>query len=106
MLGLVLAAGAGRRAALASRTNVVFSVPMLFFMGAASHPPHPLVGPGASHAVFWVISLIILAAVEVNALLGTQGATKKPLDSIAGALWSGFILAAVYYLLFVILMWR
>src|SRR5213593_4545583 len=33
------AAGAGRRAFLASRTNVVFSFPMLFFMGAASHFP-------------------------------------------------------------------
>src|SRR3989449_3739299 len=31
------AAGAARRAFLASRTNVVMSFPMLFFMGAASH---------------------------------------------------------------------
>lgn len=103
---LPAAAGAARRAALASRTNVVFSIPMLLMMGAASHPPHPLVGPGASHLVFWVISLIILAAVQLNALMGTQGATKKPLDSVSGALWSGFILAAVYYLLFVTLMAR
>lgn len=33
------AAPAGRRAAICSRTNVMFSVPMLFFMGAASHFP-------------------------------------------------------------------
>ena len=32
-----LAPGAGRR--LTSRTNTVFSIPMLFFMGAASHYP-------------------------------------------------------------------
>ena len=31
------AAPAGRRAALASRTNTLFSIPLLFFMGAASH---------------------------------------------------------------------
>ena len=33
------AAKAGARAALASRTNTLFSFPMLFFMGAASHLP-------------------------------------------------------------------
>src|SRR5574341_2429182 len=34
---LTEAGGAARRAALTSRTNTVFSIPMLFFMGAASH---------------------------------------------------------------------
>ena len=33
------AAPAGRRARLASRTNTLFSIPMLFFMGGASHFP-------------------------------------------------------------------
>src|SRR4051794_20545 len=33
------AAAAGARAGVASRTNVLFSIPMLFFMGAASHLP-------------------------------------------------------------------
>lgn len=100
---LPTAAGAARRAGLTSRTNVVFSIPMLFFMGAASHYPS-LVGPGAMFTVFWILALIITAAVEVNALTGTQGATKKPLDSVSGALWSGFILTAVYYVLFLALM--
>ena len=71
---------------------------MLFFMGAASHYPG-LVGPSAYHAVFWIIALIITGAVEYNALVGTQGPTKKPLDSVSGALWSGFILTAVFYVL-------
>jgi len=95
---LPTAAAVGRRAALASRTNTVFSIPMLFFMGAASHYPG-LVGPSAYHAVFWIIALIITGAVEYNALVGTQGPTKKPLDSVSGALWSGFILTAVFYVL-------
>jgi uncharacterized membrane protein len=95
---LPAAAGAARRAALTSRTNTVFSIPMLFFMGAASHYTS-LVGPSRSDAVFWILSLIIIGAVEYNALVGTQGATKKPLDSVAGALWSGFILTAVFYVL-------
>jgi uncharacterized membrane protein len=95
------AAARGRRAGLTSRTNVVFSIPMLFFMGAASHYTS-LVGKGGPGAVFWILSLIVIAAVEYNALVGTQGPTKKPLDSVAGALWSGFILTAVFYVLLLI----
>jgi uncharacterized membrane protein len=100
---LPAAAGAARRGALASRTNTVFSIPMLFFMGAAMHYPS-LVGPSGNHAVFWILSLIITGAVEYNALVGTQGATKKPLDSVSGALWAGFILTAVFYVLLLALM--
>jgi uncharacterized membrane protein len=100
---LPAAAGAGRRGALTSRTNTVFSIPMLFFMGAASHYPS-LVGPNPATGVFWLLALIIVAAVEANALVGTQGPTKKPLDSVSGALWTGFILTAIFYVLFPILL--
>jgi uncharacterized membrane protein len=95
---LPAAAGAGRRAGLTSRTNTVFSISMLFFMGAAVHYPG-LVGPSGSHGVFWLIVLIIIGAVEFNALSGTQGPTKKPLDSVSGALWAGFVLTGVFFLL-------
>src|SRR3990170_6447830 len=95
---LPAAAGAGRRAALTSRTNVVFSIPLLFFMGAAGHYTS-LVGQSSGRGVFWILVIIILAALEYNSLVGTQGATKKPLDSVSGALWSGFILTAVFYVL-------
>lgn len=95
---LPAAAGAGRRAALASRTNTVFSIPMLFYMGAASHYSS-LVGQSDGRGLFWILVLVIIAAVEYNALVGTQGATKKPLDSVSGALWFGFILTAVLYVL-------
>jgi uncharacterized membrane protein len=100
---LPAAAGAGRRAGLTSRTNTVFSIPMLFFMGAAMHYP-ALVGPNPNKGLYWILILIIIAAVEANALVGTQGSTKKPLDSVSGALWFGFILAAVLYLLAVALL--
>ncbi|HLW71321.1 MAG TPA: urate hydroxylase PuuD [Candidatus Binataceae bacterium] len=86
------AAGAGRRASIASRTNVLFSIPMLFFMGAASH--YPLAQVITQNAIWeWIIIVGgIIALVELNALVGTQGATKKPLDSISGVIWAGFIL--------------
>jgi len=95
------AAARGRRAALASRTNTLFSIPMLFFMGAASHYT-TLVGQTSTATLtwFWVINLVIIGVVELNALVGTQGPNKKPLDSISGTLWAGFILTAILYFLF------
>ena len=97
------AAACGRRAALTSRTNVVFSIPMLFYMGSARH--YTLFGEASSGAIAGLVIIggLIIAALEANALIGSQGATKKPLDTVSGALWSGFILAAVLYLLFLIL---
>ena len=92
------AAGAARRAALTSRTNTVFSIPMLFYMGAASHYGS-MVGQGTSRVLYWILVFIILGAVEWNALMGTQGPTKKPLDSVSGALWCGFLLTGILLLL-------
>lgn len=95
------AAACARRAGLTSRTNTVFSIPMLFHMGAASHYPS-LAGQtsAAAWTWFWIITLAIIAAIEWNALVGSQGATKKPLDTVSGTLWAGFILAALLYVLF------
>lgn len=89
------AAPAGRRAALASRTNTLFSIPMLFFMGAASH--YNLFGEATSGGIagWLIVSLIAIILVEANALIGAQGATKKPLDSIGGTITAGVILWAV-----------
>ncbi|HEV8673660.1 MAG TPA: urate hydroxylase PuuD [Methylomirabilota bacterium] len=94
------AAARARRAALASRTNVVFSIPMLFYMGAASHLP-TLVRPN-SVGKPWVaiLAAVIIGLAEINALVGAQGATKKPLDTIQGTLTAGFVLALVFYLMF------
>jgi uncharacterized membrane protein len=98
------AAAAARRAALTSRTNTVFSIPMLFYMGAATHYPSLVQEPTGASVTWWVIlGLVIIGAVELNALVGSQGSTKKPLDTVSGALWSGFILAAILYALFLIL---
>ncbi|PYM60077.1 MAG: antitermination protein NusG [Candidatus Rokuibacteriota bacterium] len=92
------AAPAGARAGLASRTNVVFSIPMLFYMGAASHLPLPIPRSGAA---FWILALVIMGLVEVNALRGVPNTTStKPLATIKGTLWAGFVLSAIFYLWF------
>ena len=90
------AAGAARRAFLASRTNVVLSFPMLFFMGAASHFTLPA---GGGRGLWAVLLLAIIALLEVNALVGTAGPTKKPLETVRSVIITGFVTAIVVYLL-------
>ena len=92
------AAPAGARGGLASRTNTMLSIPMLFYMGAASHLALPVPRSGA---VFWVVTLVILLLIEINALKGTPGqGAAKPLATVSGTIWTGFIVAAVYYVVF------
>ncbi|MGH7831787.1 MAG: urate hydroxylase PuuD [Candidatus Binatia bacterium] len=94
------AAASARRAALASRTNTVFSIPMLFYMGAASHLTIFAQPPEGASLRMTIALIAILGFLELNTLIGSQGPTKKPLDSIAGALWSGFILTLLLHGLF------
>ena len=63
------AAAAGRRAFMASRQNVVFSVAMLFFMVFKTHSPvsGELVSSGKMGA-YWAIAIVIIAVLELNAL--------------------------------------
>jgi hypothetical protein len=71
---------------------------MLFFMGAASH--YNLFGEASSGGItgWLVLTLIIVGLVEANALIGSQGATKKPLDTISGTVTAGTVLWAVLVL--------
>lgn len=64
------AAAAGRKAFMASRQNVVFSVSMLFFMVYASHGPYAFATDlsGGKMGAFWLISLILIVVMELNAL--------------------------------------
>jgi uncharacterized membrane protein len=90
------AAAAGRRAFLASRTNVVFSIPMLFFMGAASHLPPNVNG---NRGAYWAGILVLAAIVQLNALLATTGPTTKPIEKIPGVITTGFVVWAVAFAL-------
>jgi succinate dehydrogenase hydrophobic anchor subunit len=79
----------------------MFSIPMLFFMGAANHFTglHP--SPGTSVAAYWVVALAILIAVEVHAHVGMRGlATQKYLTAPPprGVIHAGFGLAVLLFL--------
>jgi len=79
----------------ASRTNVLFSIPMLFFMGAASHltiasREMPLTLP------YLAVVLIIAAICEANIFSGT---VPKPLATVSGVIHSGLGLTLVLFVI-------
>lgn len=91
------AAARGQRSGFASRTNTMLSIPMLYFMGAASHLPWTAQpGRGAKIGML-VLLLIVLVVAEINALVGTTGPGKRMLGSLKGTFWGGFILAAIFW---------
>jgi uncharacterized membrane protein len=92
------AATRGARAGLASRTNTLFSVSMLFFMAAASHFNALTASLDAGEgqlALYWILALAVIAVVEAGALLGPGLPTQKPLACVKGTLHAGFALAVV-----------
>ncbi len=89
------AAAALGKAGLASRTNTLFSIPMLFFMASSNHlaglqDPMSSVGVGTLATVFGVI-----AALQLNGIYGKTG----PFTSVAGVIHSGLLLTVILYLL-------
>jgi VIT1/CCC1 family predicted Fe2+/Mn2+ transporter len=46
-----------------------------------------------------VLLLVIIALLEINALVGTTGPTKKPIETVRGVIVTGFITAFVVYFL-------
>jgi uncharacterized membrane protein len=102
------AAAAGRKALLASRMNAIFSLPMLMFMVGTAHfflPGNFKFDPsGSDRAVYWIITIVLWAVLELNALGvigGTKpGGTNAIYDTHKAALWAGFILVAVWYVVF------
>lgn len=79
------------RSGVASRTNVFLSIPMLFFMNGAMHWSYGVKEDMVP--VYWIITFIIVAAIEFNALKGKLG----PLTTVKGVLTCGFGLLAVFF---------
>jgi uncharacterized membrane protein len=86
------AAAAGAKAGLASRTNTLFSIPMLFFMAAANH----LTIATSATSKFMlcaIINGIIILALTFNGIKGKTG----PMTTVKGVVHMGFLLALVLY---------
>ena len=84
------AAGALAKAGLASRTNTLFSIPMLFFMASSVHLAQLMTASTVAKAV----SLALVLALEVNGIVGKQG----PMTSVKGVIHMGLLLTLVLYL--------
>ena len=90
------------RAGLASRTNTLLSIPMLFFMASAEHFPSltkSLDVGGGSLPLYWILAIVVIGIAEAGALLGPGLPTQKPLASVKGTIHAGFAVAIVLFAL-------
>jgi uncharacterized membrane protein len=91
------AATAGPKALLASRTNTLFSAPMLFGMLASKHGSYN--GEGFAGLdlgdMGFLIPVIIILLLEANAIVGKLG----PIATVKGVIHSSLALTAVLFAL-------
>jgi uncharacterized membrane protein len=92
------AAAKGALAGRMSRTNTLFSIPMLFFMGSARHMT-PGFLDGTNDLVYWVLALAVILALELNALMGVAPGRQKYLSTVSGTIHVGLALTLVLYVL-------
>jgi Urate oxidase N-terminal len=106
------AAAAGRKAALASRQNAIYSFTMLLFMVGTAHfflPGKFKFAPsGSDRGIYWAVALVIWLFFELNCL-GVIGGTKPGglntmYDTHRAALITGGVLVVVYYALFYVVL--
>ena len=69
---------------------------MLFFMGTASHWQG--LNNGTNDAIYWVIVIALVLAVELNGLVGTGQPRQKMLTTVKGTIHAGLGLTLVLYL--------
>jgi uncharacterized membrane protein len=112
------AASALATAGLASRTNTLFSIPMLFFMGASSHYPHSF------SLLAFLVAVLIIVALQYNGAYPAikdhdivkkileikvmdknipEGGFLAPYASVKGVIHCGLALTVVLFLILDIL---
>ncbi|MCK4842663.1 MAG: urate hydroxylase PuuD [Methylococcales bacterium] len=98
------AADALATAGLASRTNTLFSIPMLFFMGASAHYPHSF-----SFLAF-ILAVAVVVALEFNGAYPVikhidalkklpEGGNMKLYTSVNGVIYCGLGLTVILFLI-------
>jgi len=95
-LGMVEGDGpaAGAKALLASRHNVLYSAPMAFCMLASGHPTGGMGYSAFTMSNSMIAMLVIIAALQANAMFGKQG----PLATVKGVIHGSLGLTAVMVL--------
>ena len=63
---------------------------MLFFMGSSAHYAH---GGLNGNTTALIVALVIIAVLEINAIVGKPG----PMASVRGVITGGFVLTAVLW---------
>jgi uncharacterized membrane protein len=93
------AAGALGKAGLASRTNTLFSLPMLFFMGASAHLTGvgrvPMSVDGGTSSLAMILTIAIILGLQFNGMKGKTG----PITTVKGVIHCGIAMAAVLLLI-------
>ena len=96
---LAEAAAAQGKAGLASRSNTLFSLPMLFMMGASAHLGGvgrvPVALEGGASMIAIILTLLIVALLEFNAIKGKTG----PITSVSGVIHCSVWLTAAFVLI-------
>jgi uncharacterized membrane protein len=89
------AAAALGKAGLASRTNTLFSIPMLFFMASSKHLPQiqTSILDESVASLALVFGLVVVLA--LNGVVGKTG----PFTTVKGVVTSGCLLTVILYLL-------
>lgn len=90
-----------RRGFIASRTNTLLSIPMLFFMASAVHLQG--LNVTADKLNLWIIiTSVVFVLIEANALFASNDpaakpATVKPIETVKGVIHMGFVLTILLY---------
>jgi uncharacterized membrane protein len=102
------AAAAGRKAALASRQNTVYSFVMLFFMiGAVHFFNQGGYNTANDRAIYWIVTLVVFLVLELNCL-GVIGGTGQNItnwiyENHMRAIGAGLVLVVFWYALWEII---
>ena len=89
-------AKAAAKAGLASRTNTLFSVPMLMYMVYSAHASGSYLALDNWSSTSLIVGLLIIFAIEANAIWGKM---MPAITSVRAVITSSFILAIVLKLI-------
>ncbi|MGZ3706048.1 MAG: hypothetical protein ACXWP1_09110, partial [Bdellovibrionota bacterium] len=70
-----------------------------FFMAASRHLILP-VNDNSRYTAYWICTLVVLGAIEANALKGKLG----PIETINGVITGGFVLTLVFVVMMAVVL--